>query len=865
MKFFKNKIYFIFILFSLISVVFIKESGNFVYEDESETEEIDLEGAYSREIILNKDNNRKYIFHIKESNFLYFFDSSGINGYIHYEGNIECSTFCAVQYMPKYNLIYINYFKNATEQNITIKISSAKDFYDYASSAKITPDVRDKKLFYPDESLPSLSLFFYDSYTDFIYYFKQFDEESFVRYAEYNKEMNISDIINVSDKYFNNCNNKIVEVKPNTVYIFAILFKTYNQPFKIITQPKIENDIISISDDEFNTVYLSKEKESYILDFTNNTLDKMIQLSRITINSEISIEEVESNQNIILNKDNLYFLTNKKTDIFTGKLKVKVTKGDGAFLEFLSSFENDTEILTEKEYTNYTITNDSILIKFENNNKNKYINFNISSEDNQKFKFTMISGYAKGNYYHKYVSNQLDYIGGEYNYMEIKLYNENITLEEGEFFYLFLTFDKEKLSNETYKIMLNKKDKYSTDDINVYIPEENCKLVIDSFKKIFEDGYVYTEIKKNPPNPEYFGAADLIADLDNIKTKNRKYYDFYRDLRKIIGKMRDLHLSMAALYSPNGYDLSLMDFCLPFSFYIKGENSKDAKIYIKKFKCFDFYNDNEKEFIEEHLGKYITKINNTDPFAYIQNINREFTACYNNHSTFSLNLVTSHYYKIYSDPLTNEELSNIKFEFEDGKSITLDYYFYYENEHSKNTTTEFKNFLKKENSKNGKIFEKKSILELKEKFNSMNSMNNKLNENINDNEPIEWKYSTINGKIQCRVDDINNLNVFKQTSFHFLGDEYYNAIEVVENCTEEFYSNTYPIVGIESFNGGGICKLSFYFQELLQTKILPTPHYSVKLSELMKEYVEADIDVINTDPDMYQRIDIETCKPFSKF
>ena len=147
----------------------------------------------------------------------------------------------------------------------------------------------------------------------------------------------------------------------------------------------------------------------------------MIQLSRITINSEISIEEVESNQNIILNKDNLYFLTNKKTDIFTGKLKVKVTKGDGAFLEFLSSFENDTEILTEKEYTNYTITNDSILIKFENNNKNKYINFNISSEDNQKFKFTMISGYAKGNYYHKYVSNQLDYIGDEYNYMEIKL------------------------------------------------------------------------------------------------------------------------------------------------------------------------------------------------------------------------------------------------------------------------------------------------------------------------------------------------------------------------------------------------------------------------------------------------------------
>ena len=77
MKFFKNKIYFIFILFSLISVVFIKESGNFVYEDESDTEEIDLEGAYSREIILNKDNyiqiyKNEFGFFIIGNNFAFF-------------------------------------------------------------------------------------------------------------------------------------------------------------------------------------------------------------------------------------------------------------------------------------------------------------------------------------------------------------------------------------------------------------------------------------------------------------------------------------------------------------------------------------------------------------------------------------------------------------------------------------------------------------------------------------------------------------------------------------------------------------------------------------------------------------------------
>ena len=33
----------------------------------------------------------------------------------------------------------------------------------------------------------------------------------------------------------------------------------------------------------------------------------------------------------------------------------------------------------------------------------------------------------------------------------------------------------------------------------------------------------------------------------------------------------------------------------------------------------------------------------------------------------------------------------------------------------------------------------------------------------------------------------------------------------------------------------------------------------------MKEYVEADIPDIKDDPDMYQRIDIETCEPFKKF
>ena len=46
--------------------------------------------------------------------------------------------------------------------------------------------------------------------------------------------------------------------------------------------------------------------------------------------------------------------------------------------------------------------------------------------------------------------------------------------------------------------------------------------------------------------------------------------------------MKDLHLSMKALYSPNGYDLSLMEFCLPFYFKIKGENQEKIPVYYQE-------------------------------------------------------------------------------------------------------------------------------------------------------------------------------------------------------------------------------------------------------------------------------------------
>ena len=416
----------------------------------------------------------------------------------------------------------------------------------------------------------------------------------------------------------------------------------------------------------------------------------------------------------------------------------------------------------------------------------------------------------------------------------------------------------------TSKAILEKENSFNENDItindfNVNISETNCTIAIENLKKLFKEGYIYTDIKKNPPNKDYYGVVDIIKELDEIPVKNRKYYDFFRDIKRILGKIKDGHLYIAAYRSPNGYYLQKMSMCLPFMFNIEGNNREEAKIYITKFNdCFDFFDDEVKKFVTEHEGYFLEKINDKDPFDYIQKINEEFEPFYNEHATFTRNIKSAHKINIYSNPLSQEQLSNLTFVFDDGKNITISYYLYYNIKDFEDE--EFSDFYDKERIKEVKLMEDISILDIKREF-------NKIKNNIKEKEKskIDWDYSNIDGKIKCRVDKDKHLNVFTQNSFNYVNESYKNAKEIIENCTELFYSNNYPIVGIESYNPGGICKLSYYFQTLLQARILPSPHYSTLKSELMKQYVEADIPEIKYDPDMDQRIDIKTCKPFQKF
>ena len=79
--------------------------------------------------------------------------------------------------------------------------------------------------------------------------------------------------------------------------------------------------------------------------------------------------------------------------------------------------------------------------------------------------------------------------------------------------------------------------------------ESKCDSVIKNMIKLVEDVYPYTEIIKNPPNPDYFDKFDLISDLKKVILENRKYLDFYRDIRRITAKMKDLHFNTISIPS----------------------------------------------------------------------------------------------------------------------------------------------------------------------------------------------------------------------------------------------------------------------------------------------------------------------------
>ena len=184
----------------------------------------------------------------------------------------------------------------------------------------------------------SESLIFIDIAEDHILYLDNIykSAQTKVQIAEYENEMTYDNILNIDKRYFFDFNENIKTLSKDKMYLLYVNFVDLD-PFNIFIGPKNNFETIEISGYELEFLYLEKNK-IYTLDFRKNLINRMIKLSRETLNSEIIIV----NKDFVLNSENLYYPCD---DDFKDKLILKVEK-ENALIEFLFKQDyKDMEVL----------------------------------------------------------------------------------------------------------------------------------------------------------------------------------------------------------------------------------------------------------------------------------------------------------------------------------------------------------------------------------------------------------------------------------------------------------------------------------------------------------------------------------------
>ena len=271
-----------------------------------------------------------------------------------------------------------------------------------------------------------------------------------LKYAKYNEEMSLEDILEGNDKYFEQYtnNNALIYLPKDEV---NILFMNYTQLDIIhyFISKKNIGENINIIDTNTNFLFLEKNK-IYELDFKDNKINRMIKLSRKTNNSQIIIED--ENENITLNSENIYY---KIKEGFKGKIKLEVKNSD-AIIEFLFKLSN-INILNFRDGTTLNTTSKFSLITVSKEYFSKYLIFKL--QGGEKFSFKMFFGYAKPPYSYYYFSNTNIFTPS------IKEINLNILVEDtkimdGEYYCVLF----ENLGSYLHLKMSKKEDDDSDND-----------------------------------------------------------------------------------------------------------------------------------------------------------------------------------------------------------------------------------------------------------------------------------------------------------------------------------------------------------------------------------------------------------------
>ena len=645
---------------------------------------------------------------------------------------------------------------------------------------------------------------------------------------------------------------KFYTIEPNTDY-YIRNFIFYDNPIvikKYLYPLNINEEEIKINEDneEINFLYLEKDKK-YTLDFQGNKIKKMIKLSHKTLNSKIKIL-IDNVEKIELNQDVHYY---KIEENFSGKLMLDIKEND-AFIEFLSDVGEYT-ILKDLSYEK-EIEKDIQIINIPKTQKN----FRFYLTSNEPFKYSLSYGFSILENYYYYSNNNTKITtelkkGDEYTvYVELIGSFKDIDLLENE----FISFSVSLERKENQKIYL-KYHQFSLLD-NIYdeeISEENCTKIIDNLKDVLEI-YIYIDIAQNPPDipnyPNYHHKpVDLREELDKIPKSNRKFYEFYQDIQRVLCITKDLHFNIYAHATPQGIPFAQYEVKLPFNFEIKKDNNNDYRVYIKKNDNYNNISDTEKKFLDSHLDIPLKAINDMDPFDYIQNWSK-YRQTKNFHSQFTYVLEIIPSFFLYSYPVEYSDLYN-DYEFDDNEIIRL---FYINNfESVKSTNVEFNNYFLKvfKNQKTpvqlppmnvikDEFLISKGLKQRKKIFND-----NKINWDINYEENDDGRLIYL----KCRIDEENKVNVLVQNSFNF---NPYKGIEKSLDCARLFHSNEYPVIIIEDYNRGGDLNILIVLHQALQVRTVDRSYEAFRISNISREYYKKDD---------WNFVDIETCENYKSF
>ena len=335
----------------------------------------------------------------------------------------------------------------------------------------------------------------------------------------------------------------------------------------------------------------------------------------------------------------------------------------------------------------------------------------------------------------------------------------------------------------------------------IEVNEIDSIKLIDKLTKILER-YVYLDILKNPPQPQnkeyHYNELNLMEELKLIKKGKRPFYDFYREIRSVMDKCQDLHLFLDINEKFEEYYFLKHSLLLsPVILHIDNKNvySIPNNLYSNIF----------NENIDLFENKPIKYINNLSPIEYIKKFNNNFMQLKSPQAQFVFNLhFINNPFSLITLPLDIENITNILIIYDDDTGRRYDYklaflsncaikinYFFWKIEYFFN---DYFNFF-----------------------------------------DMDWDISIENGNLKCYVDNENQVNVIFQNTFHVSSLE--EGFKFFDECFTNFDNNIYPIIIIESFNGGGYGDLADYLISYININKTTSIYSSYKYNEEIEKFV----------------------------